>query len=110
MLHNDPVAALTPDVIAWRHHIHANPELGFEEHETARFVADKLRSFGFDDVHEGVGGTGVVGILRNGTGKHAIGLRAELDALPVLEKTGLAYASRKDGVMHACGHDGHTSM
>ena len=110
MLHNDPIAALTPDVIAWRHHIHANPELGFEEHETARFVADKLRSFGFDDVHEGVGGTGVVGILRNGTGKRAIGLRAELDALPVLEKTGLAYASRKDGVMHACGHDGHTSM
>lgn len=110
MLHNDPIAALTPDVIAWRHHIHANPELGFEEHETARFVADKLRSFGFDDVHEGVGGTGVVGILRNGTGKRAIGLRAELDALPVLEKTGLAYASKKDGVMHACGHDGHTSM
>lgn len=110
MLHNDPIAALTPDVIAWRHHIHANPELGFEEHETARFVAERLRSFGFDDVHEGVGGTGVVGILRNGTGKRAIGLRAELDALPVLEKTGLSYASKKDGVMHACGHDGHTSM
>jgi amidohydrolase len=110
MLQNDPIAALTPEVIAWRHHIHANPELGFAEHETARFVAEKLRSFGFDEVHEGIGRTGVVGVLRNGAGKRAIGLRAELDALPVLEKTGLSYASRTDGVMHACGHDGHTAM
>ncbi len=110
MLHNDPIAAVTPDVIAWRHHIHANPELGFKEHETARFVAEKLRSFGLDEVHEGIGGTGVVGVLRGGEGARAIGLRAELDALPVLEKTGLPYASRKEGVMHACGHDGHTAM
>lgn len=110
MLHNDPVAALTPEVIAWRHHIHANPELGFNEHETARFVADRLRAFGLDEVHEGIGGTGVVGVLRSGSGSRAIGLRAELDALPVQEKTGLPYASKKPGVMHACGHDGHTSM
>ncbi|MCP9231390.1 amidohydrolase [Mesorhizobium sp. LMG 17147] len=110
MLHNDPIAALTPEVIGWRHHIHANPELGFNEYETARFVAEKLRSFGVDEVHEGIGGTGVVGVLRSGGGARAIGLRAELDALPVLEKTGLAYASRKEGVMHACGHDGHTAM
>lgn len=110
MLHNDPIAELTPEVMAWRQHIHANPELGFQEHETARFVADKLRSFGFDEVHEGIGGTGVVGVIRNGTGKGAIGLRAELDALPVVEKTGLPYASKKEGVMHACGHDGHTAM
>ena len=110
MLHNDPVAVLTPQVIAWRHHIHTNPELGFNEHETARFVADRLRAFGLDEVHEGIGGTGVVGVLRGGSGSRAIGLRAELDALPVLEMTGLPYASKKPGVMHACGHDGHTSM
>ncbi|ESX74205.1 amidohydrolase [Mesorhizobium sp. M0027] len=110
MLHNDPIAALTPEVIGWRHHIHANPELGFNEYETARFVAEKLRSFGLDEVHEGIGGTGVVGVLRSGGGTRAIGLRAELDALPVLEKTGLLYASRREGVMHACGHDGHTAM
>lgn len=109
MLHNDPVAAVTPEVVAWRHRIHANPELGFEEHATADFVAEQLRAFGLE-VHEGVGGTGVVGILRSGTGSRAIGLRAELDALPVQEQTGLAYASRNPGVMHACGHDGHTAM
>jgi amidohydrolase len=109
MLHNDPIAALTPEVVAWRHHIHANPELGFQEIETARFVADKLRSFGLE-VQEGIGGTGVVGTLRAGSGKRAIGLRAELDALPVIERTGLPYASKKDGVMHACGHDGHSAM
>ncbi|MER9679469.1 amidohydrolase [Mesorhizobium sp. M0184] len=110
MLHNDRIAALTPEVIGWRHHIHANPELAFNEHETARFVAEKLRSFGVDEVHEGIGGTGVVGVLRSGGGARAIGLRAELDALPVLEKTGLSYASRQEGVMHACGHDGHTAI
>jgi amidohydrolase len=110
MLHNDPVAALAPEVIAWRHQIHANPELAFNEHRTARFVADKLRGFGFDEIHEGIGGTGIVGVLRSGRGTRAIGLRAELDALPVLEKTGLAYASKTEGIMHACGHDGHTSM
>jgi hippurate hydrolase len=110
LLHNDPIAALTPEVVAWRHYIHSNPELAFMEHETARFVAEKLISFGFDEVHEGIGGTGVVGVLRSGTGSRAIGLRAELDALPVVEKTGLPYASRNEGVMHACGHDGHTAM
>lgn len=109
MLHNDPIAAITPEVVDWRHHIHANPELGFQETETARFVADKLRSFGLE-VHEGVGGTGVVGVLRSGTSTRAIGLRAELDALPVVERTGLPYASKKQGVMHACGHDGHSAM
>ena len=110
MLHNDPVTVLAPQVIEWRHHIHANPELGFSEHETARFVAEKLNAFGLDEVHEGIGGTGVVGVLKGRPGTRAIGLRAELDALPVLEKTGLPYASKKDGVMHACGHDGHTAM
>jgi amidohydrolase len=109
MLHNDPIAALTPEVVAWRHHIHANPELGFQETLTARFVAQKLRSFGLE-VEEGIGGTGVVGTLRAGSGERAIGLRAELDALPVIERTGLPYASTKEGVMHACGHDGHSAM
>lgn len=109
MLHNDPIARLTPEVVAWRHRIHANPELGFQEVETARFVADKLRSFGLE-VQEGIGGTGVVGTLRAGSGKRAIGLRAELDALPVIERTGLPYASKTEGVMHACGHDGHSAM
>lgn len=109
MRHNDPVAAVTPEVMRWRHQIHANPELGFQEHATARFVADMLRGFGLE-VHEGVGGTGVVGVLRGGSGARAIGLRAELDALPVRERSGLVYASRNPGVMHACGHDGHTAL
>jgi len=109
MLQNDPVAAVTEEVIAWRRRIHANPELGFQETETAGFVAEQLRSFGLE-VHEGIGGTGVVGVLRSGVGGRAIGLRAELDALPVTENTGLPYASTRHGVMHACGHDGHTAM
>ena len=109
MLHNDPIEALAPEVVAWRHQIHAHPELGFQEHKTARFVAERLRSFGLE-VHEGIGGTGVVGVLRRGGGSRAIGLRAELDALPVVENSGVAYASRDEGVMHACGHDGHTAM
>ncbi|MEY9460241.1 MULTISPECIES: M20/M25/M40 family metallo-hydrolase [Bradyrhizobium] len=109
MLHNDPIAVISPEVIAWRHQIHANPELGFQENETARFVADQLRSFGLE-VHERIAGTGVVGVLKNGSGKRAIGLRAELDALPIVERTGLPYASKRQGLMHACGHDGHTAM
>lgn len=110
MPHNDPVAALTPEVVGWRQLIHSNPELAFREEETSRLVANELRSFGFAEVHEGIAGTGVVGILRNGSSTRSIGLRAELDALPVLEKTGLPYASRRPGVMHACGHDGHAAM
>ena len=108
-LHNDPLAATTQDVVAWRHRIHAQPELGFQEHRTAALVAEKLREFGIE-VHEGIAGTGIVGVLRKGTGARSIGLRAELDALPVTEKTGLPYASQTAGVMHACGHDGHTAM
>ncbi len=109
MLHNDPIAAVTADVIAWRHRIHANPELGFQEHATARFVADQLRTYGLE-VHEGIGGTGVVGVLRHGLSGRAIGLRAELDALPIIERSGKPYASTNQGVMHACGHDGHTAV
>lgn len=109
MLHNDPVAASAPEVVAWRHAIHANPELGFQERQTAAFVAEKLRAFGIE-VHEGIAGTGVVGVLRRGRGTRSIGLRAELDALPIRERADVPYTSRNPGVMHACGHDGHTAM
>lgn len=108
MLHNNRIAAITPEVLAWRHAIHANPELGFREHQTAAFVAQQLRSFGLE-VHEGIAGTGVVGILRSGSGNRSIGLRAELDALPITERSGKPYASQTQGVMHACGHDGHAA-
>jgi amidohydrolase len=96
------------DVVAWRHDLHAHPELGFEEKRTAAFIAEHLTSFGLE-VHTGLAGTGVVGVLRNGNGP-AIGMRADIDALPILEATGLPYASKNPGRMHACGHDGHTTM
>lgn len=100
------------DIVAWRRHLHANPELGYELPETASFVADKLRSFGCDEVAKGVGRSGVVGVIRGrrqSTGR-VIGLRADMDALPIQETTRLAHASKIDGRMHACGHDGHTAM
>ncbi|WP_370284199.1 M20 aminoacylase family protein [Pseudooceanicola sp.] len=94
-----------------RHDLHAHPELGFEETRTAGIVAEKLRAYGLDEVHEGIGGTGVVGVLRgNGGGNRCIGLRADMDALPITEASGVAYASTNEGKMHACGHDGHTTM
>jgi hippurate hydrolase len=96
------------DLVDWRRHLHAHPELGFEEKETAAFVARKLREFGLE-VHEGIGRTGVVGVLRQGNGP-MVGLRADMDALPIKETTGLPYASTVAGRMHACGHDGHTAM
>lgn len=103
------IAALALEMKAWRHHIHARPETAFEETETSAFVADKLRSFGLE-VHTGLAKTGVVGVLRSGKGDGAIGMRADLDALHILEKTGVAHASKIEGKMHACGHDGHTAM
>ncbi|HVE49208.1 MAG TPA: M20 aminoacylase family protein [Casimicrobiaceae bacterium] len=93
----------------WRHHLHAHPETAFEEHATAAFVADRLRGFGLD-VHTGLAGTGVVGVLRHGDGARAIGLRADLDALHIQEANTIPHASRNAGRMHACGHDGHTTM
>jgi hippurate hydrolase len=100
------------EIIAWRRDLHANPELGYELPRTASFVADKLRAFGCDEVAEGIGRSGVVGVIR---GRHhvsgkVIGLRADMDALPIQETTGLPYASPTEGRMHACGHDGHTAM
>ncbi|MFC3127547.1 M20 aminoacylase family protein [Pseudoroseomonas globiformis] len=93
-----------------RRDLHAHPELGLEEHRTAEIVARKLEEYGVDEVHRGVGTTGVVGVLRGGSGNRAIGLRADMDALPMREMTGLSYASTVPGKMHACGHDGHTTM
>jgi amidohydrolase len=92
-----------------RRDIHAHPELGLEEYRTADLVARKLEEWGIE-VHRNVGKTGVVGVLRNGNGQEAVGLRADMDALPILEATGLPYASQNPGRMHACGHDGHTTM
>jgi hippurate hydrolase len=95
--------------VALRRDIHMHPELGFEEHRTSQVVAELLREWGVE-VHTGIAGTGVVGVLRAGSGRRTIGLRADLDALPLQEENHFAHRSRHDGRMHACGHDGHTTM
>jgi len=97
------------EMTEWRRDIHAHPETAFEEHRTAKIVAEKLASFGFE-VETGIAGTGVVGTLKRGRGNRAIGLRADLDALPILEANNFAHVSTYPGKMHACGHDGHTAM
>jgi amidohydrolase len=109
------VADLQPDIQAWRRDIHEHPELLYDVHRTAAFVADRLREFGCDEVATGLGRTGVVGVIkgRKPAGKgdiRVIGLRADMDALPIEEETNLPYASKTSGKMHACGHDGHTAM
>ena len=109
------VADLQPDIQAWRRDIHQHPELLYDVHRTAAFVADRLREFGCDEVATGLGRTGVVGVIKGrkpaGNGDiRVIGLRADMDALPIEEETNLPYASRAPGKMHACGHDGHTAM
>ena len=106
------IADLHDEVTGWRRDMHQNPELMFETHRTSTFIADKLREFGCDEVVTGIGRTGVVGVIKGKTdsaGK-VVGLRADMDALPIKEATGLEYASRTEGVMHACGHDGHSAM
>ncbi|MBR0826789.1 amidohydrolase [Bradyrhizobium manausense] len=106
------IAALSDEMAAWRHDFHENPELLYEVHRTAGIVADKLRAFGCDEVVTGIGKTGVVGVIRGrktGSGR-TIGLRADMDALPILEAANVPYASKVPGKMHACGHDGHTAM
>jgi hippurate hydrolase len=105
-------ADLLPEIAAWRQDIHAHPEILFETHRTAGLVADKLRAFGCDEVVTGLGRTGVVGVIkgRNTGSGRTVGLRADMDALPIAEETGLEYASTTPGAMHACGHDGHTAM
>lgn len=104
------IKTLHAEMSEWRRHLHANPEFGFAEQATAAFVADKLRTFGLDEVAEGVGGTGVVGTLKRGTGNRAIALRADMDALRITEQGDMQHKSRNCGLMHACGHDGHTAM
>ncbi len=105
----DAIRVFHNELTAIRRDFHAHPELGMAEHRTAARVAELLESWGIE-THRGVGGTGVVGVLRNGSGNRAIGLRADMDALPIEELTGLPFASGTRGVMHACGHDGHTTM
>ena len=108
------ISAFQDEMTAWRQHLHQSPEIAFEEVETAAFVAEKLHGFGLE-VHTGLGGTGVVGVLHGAGGaamasEKRIALRADMDALPMQEETGLPYASTHPGKMHGCGHDGHTSM
>ncbi|WP_282021430.1 M20 aminoacylase family protein [Ruegeria faecimaris] len=105
-------AELQSEITEWRRDIHQNPEILFETHRTSALVAEKLKEFGCDEVVTGIGRTGVVGVIKGkaDTGGKVIGLRADMDALPIREATGLDYASNTDGAMHACGHDGHTAM
>jgi hippurate hydrolase len=105
----DALRARVGEFIALRRDIHRHPELAFEEHRTAALVADKLEGWGYA-VERGVGGTGVVGTLKRGHGTRRLGLRADMDALPIAEASGVEWASQRPGLMHACGHDGHTAM
>ncbi|AKS45717.1 hippurate hydrolase [Octadecabacter temperatus] len=105
-------AELLPEITEWRRDLHENPEILFETHRTSAIVAEKLKAFGCDEIVTGIGRTGVVAVIKgksDASGK-VIGLRADMDALPIHEQTGLEYASKTDGAMHACGHDGHTAM
>ncbi len=104
------IADFADDMKTWRRWLHAHPELQFECHETAKFVVERLREFGVDEIHEGIGKTGVVAIINGRAPGPTIGLRADMDALPMDEMTGLEHASQVPGRMHACGHDGHTTM
>ncbi|KMK67022.1 M20 aminoacylase family protein [Puniceibacterium sp. IMCC21224] len=104
------IAEFAEDMTAWRRHLHQHPELGLECHQTAEFVADKLREFGVDEVHQGLATSGVVGVIRGRGPGPVTGLRADMDALPMAEETGADWASTIPGRMHACGHDGHTTM
>lgn len=104
------IAEFAADMTTWRQHLHTIPELGMECPETAAFVAERLREFGVDELHEGIAQTGLVAIINGQGDGPTIGLRADMDALPIPEETGLDYASTRPGKMHACGHDGHTTM
>lgn len=105
-------AELQDEITGWRRHLHQMPELMFDVHETAAFVQEQLAQFGVDEITPGIGQTGVVAVIKGKTNHsgRVIGLRADMDALPIHEATGLEYASKVDGKMHACGHDGHTAM
>ena len=103
------IVAMEDELTRWRRDIHAHPELGFEENRTAGFVAEKLSEFGIE-VFTGIGKTGVVGVLKVGNETKAVGLRADMDALPINERNTFEHRSTHQGRMHACGHDGHTTM
>lgn len=107
--HNQSVLDEVAEFIELRHDIHQHPELAFEEHRTSSLVADKLREWGYE-VQTGLGGTGVVGTLKLGDSPRKLGIRADMDALPIQEQSGVQWQSRHQGLMHACGHDGHTAM
>lgn len=109
MPNRDAIGKIAPEITDIRRDIHAHPELGMTEARTSALVAEKLKGWGIE-VHTGIGKTGVVGVLRRGNGHGRIGLRADMDALPIHEATGVPYASTNAGIMHACGHDGHTAM
>ena len=104
------IADYADQMTAWRHHLHQHPELGFDCHQTAAFVAERLAEFGVDEIHQGIGQTGIVAIIDGQGDGPTIGLRADMDALPMDEVTGAEWASTVPGRMHACGHDGHTTM
>lgn len=106
------IAEMHDEITAWRRDLHEHPELMYDTHRTAKIVAAKLRDFGCDEVAEGIGRTGVVGLIkgRRDSNGRVVGIRADMDALPIMEATGLPYASKTPGKMHACGHDGHTAM
>src|SRR5713226_2298617 len=95
-------------IVAWRHHLHAYPELSFEEVETSQFVQTRLNELGIP-FEANIGGFGVVATLRRGSSNRSVGLRADMDALPITEESSLPQASKRKGIMHACGHDGHTA-
>ncbi|SEN26403.1 hippurate hydrolase [Loktanella fryxellensis] len=104
------IVNLAPQMTAWRQHLHTMPEVGYDTRRTAAFVAEQLRAFGVDEVHQGIAENGIVAIINGEKPGRTIGLRADMDALPMAETTGLPYASATPGAMHACGHDGHTTM
>ena len=104
------IADYSDDLTAWRRDLHAHPELALQEVRTSGVVADKLRAFGVDEIVTGMATTGVVGVIKGRGPGGAIGLRADMDALPITELTGVPHASQTPGIMHACGHDGHTTM
>lgn len=104
------IADFADDMKTWRRHLHRHPELGFELYQTAAFVEERLREFGVDEIHTGIAKTGIVAVINGQGDGPTVGLRADMDALPIHEETGADHASAHEGVMHACGHDGHTTM
>ena len=104
------IAGFENDMTKWRRHLHQNPELGRDCYKTAEYIQERLKEFGITEIHTGYASTGIVAIIEGQTSGRTIGLRADMDALPITENTGMPYSSKNEGVMHACGHDGHTTM